>query len=126
MREVMVEALEAAKSAWEECVHMSNKSRLETARHLNRHGVFGAPQLAAITHMHETTMRNYGLGKGVRGGRFNPSACSTLILLGKQFMLNEEINVALMRLAVESGCSCSTIAYYTGIPEGRLYRLWRK
>lgn len=117
------DALRAAQTAWVETAHLTPSERIRYAEELDRRGIFGVAQLSKICRLSRSTTLKRGLGVGVTGGRFEPSACSTLALLSEKYAAFREVSESLVRVALEAGCSPWTIARLANIPPHRVYQV---
>lgn len=117
----MYHALSEANKTWKVAYLSTTKERMDYMRQLHRHGAFSLNQLAKICRLSKATASRM-LVKNSGGGRFEPEALTTLMVIRKLILTNQPVQGNLVRQAVDAGMSVSAIARLTGIGYATLYR----
>lgn len=116
----LLKGLERAKDVWHLSAVADRKERMVMAHELHAMEMFSLNQLAKICRLSVPTVCRK-LTKNATGGRFQPESLSSLVYIRKVVMMGERLPTSIIRTAVSSGTSVSTIARLTGASETTLY-----
>jgi len=116
----MLRGLERAKHIWHLSAMADRKERMLMAHELHAFEMFSLNQLAKICRISVPTVCRK-LTKNATGGRFQPEVLSALVFIRKTVIVQERLPASIIRTAVSSGTSVSTIARLTGASETTLY-----
>lgn len=116
----LLRGLERAKDIWHLSAVADRKERMVMAHELHALELFSGNQLAKIVRLSVPTVCRK-LTKNATGGRFQPEVLSSLVYIRKVVILGERLPNSIVRTAVGSGTSVSTIARLTGASETTLY-----
>lgn len=116
----LLRGLTLAKDYWRRSAVADRKERMVMVYELHAFEMFSLNQLAKICRVSVPTVCRK-LTKNATGGRFQPEALSALVYIRKLVILQERLPTAIVRTAVSSGTSVSTVARLTGASETTLY-----
>lgn len=116
----LLRGLERAKDIWHLTAVADRKERMVLAHELHAFEMFSLNQIAKICRVSVPTVCRK-LTKNATGGRFQPEVLSSLVYIRKVVILGERLPNSIIRTAVSSGTSVSTIARLTGASETTLY-----
>jgi hypothetical protein len=116
----LLRGLERAKDIWHLSAVADRKERMVMAHELHAFEMFSLNQLAKICRVSVPTVCRK-LTKNATGGRFQPEVLSALVYIRKTVIVQERLPASIIRTAVSSGTSVSTIARLTGASETTLY-----
>ena len=116
----LLRGLTLAKDYWRRSAVADRKERMVMVHELHTYEMFSLNQLAKICRVSVPTVCRK-LTKNATGGRFQPEALSALVYIRKLVILQERLPTAIVRTAVSSGTSVSTVARLTGASETTLY-----
>lgn len=116
----LLKGLERAKDVWKFSAVADRKERMVMAHELHALEMFSLNQLAKICRLSVPTVCRK-LTKNATGGRFQPESLSSLVYIRKVVMMGERLPTSIIRTAVSSGTSVSTVARLTGASETTLY-----
>jgi len=116
----LLRGLTLAKDYWRRSAVADRKERMVMVHDLHTYEMFSLNQLAKICRVSVPTVCRK-LTKNATGGRFQPEALSALVYIRKLVILQERLPTAIVRTAVSSGTSVSTVARLTGASETTLY-----
>jgi len=116
----LLRGLLLAKDYWRRSAVADRKERMVMVHELHTYEMFSLNQLAKICRVSVPTVCRK-LTKNATGGRFQPEALSALVYIRKLVILQERLPTAIVRTAVSSGTSVSTVARLTGASETTLY-----
>lgn len=116
----LLNGLTRAKDIWHLSAVADRKERMVMAHELHGFEMFSLNQLAKICRLSVPTVCRK-LTKNATGGRFQPEVLSSLVYIRKVVIVQERLPASIVRTAVSSGTSVSTIARLTGASETTLY-----
>lgn len=116
----LLKGLTRAKEIWHRSALADRKERMVMAHELHAFEMFSLNQLAKICRLTVPTVCRK-LTKNATGGRFQPEVLSSLVYIRKVVIVQERLPASIIRTAVSSGTSASTIARLTGASETTLY-----
>lgn len=121
MYDKLLTALNEADKVWRQAQRYDNKTKFDWAEKLHSYGIFSFNQLAKIcrTNVPYLTRRMHSMY--AVGGRFEPEALTTLILIRNSVLRGEPVGANLIRIAYNAGCSISCICTLTGLPKSKAY-----
>lgn len=102
-------------------LYTPSERRAEAFR-LHQFDFFGRAHIAAILRVSSRTIARWGYGTSGRGGKFSPTSLSALVRLAEDCKAGKPLNRALLRLALQDGCSASIVALQTGYSTWETYK----
>lgn len=115
-----LKALVKAKELWLVSTLADRHERLAMAFELHAFQMFSLNQIAKVCRLNVGTVARH-MKKNATGGRFAPEGLASLIYIRKLVITHEQIPSAIVRTAVSSGTSVSTVARLTGASQTTLY-----
>lgn len=119
--------LSVMQEAYDLSPELTYEEKYEYAQMLGDFGVIPMVHIAkcvgvAVPSLKRAEIKLRSAGSKPTGGKFHPEALGALRALERQYTLNREVSVPLLRIAKQS-CSFGVISNYTGHSEMKLRKL---
>ena len=121
MEDRQLAGLRLAKQYWMDSRNADRELKLEMARELHTFELFSLNQIAKILRINVKYIAAE-LRKNAVGGKFEPEALSSLIIMRQMQLNNQRIQPSLLRLVLDTGTTFSCTVALTGISYGSYYR----
>ena len=121
MEDRQLAGLRLAKQYWMDARIAPKDIKLEFAKELHTFNLFSLNQIAKIVRINVKYVAAI-LKKNAVGGKFEPEALSSLIIMRQMQLSGQRIQPSLLRLVLDTGTTFSCTVALTGISYGSYYR----
>lgn len=120
IEDTVLDGLEYANRAWQLSLQASRNEKMSLAEKLHGYEMFSLNQMSKIVRLSPVTLSRV-MRPNAGGGRFQPEALSTLMVLRRMYLLRDQPPLRLVMVALNTGTSLNCIAKLTGFPYSSLY-----